>query len=113
MPDTRATAVLDRLMEDDYLHDQLSAGAARLQAAYKRGRALRAQQAVKDQKLYDHVREAAGALTEAARRITGKPKPEPKRRLRRLPVLLIVVAVVALVREMHRVQQRDAGGRDG
>jgi hypothetical protein len=103
--DTRATVVLDRLMDDDYLHEQVSAGAARLQAAYKRARALQAQQAVKDQRLYEHVRGAAAALTEAARRAVGKPQPEPKRRWRRLPVLLIAVGLFALVREMHRVQQ--------
>jgi hypothetical protein len=81
MPDTtRAVAVLDRVMEDHYVQEQLSAGAA-------------------------HVRGAVEALTEAARRAAGKPPPEPKPRWRRLPVLLIMLAVAALVREMHRVQQ--------
>ena len=106
MADTRATAVLDRLMDDDYLQEQLAAGAAGVRAAYKRARAVRTQQAVKDQKLYDHIRGAAASLTEAARRAAGKPKPEPKRRWRRLPVLLVMLAVAALVREMHRAQQQ-------
>jgi hypothetical protein len=108
MPDRSATAVIDRLMEDDYLQEQLSAGAARARAAYKRARAVRAQQAVKDQKLYDHVRGAAESLSEAARRAAGKPKPEPKRRWRRVPVVLVAVGVAALVRQMHRAQQARA-----
>jgi hypothetical protein len=105
MADTRATAVLDRLMDDDYLHEQLAASAARLRSAYKRARAVRGQQAVKDQKLYDHVRGAAAGLTEAVRRAVGKPAPQPKRRWRRLPVLLVAAALLVLVRDMHRAQQ--------
>jgi hypothetical protein len=105
MADTRTTAVLDRIMEDEYLQEQLSAGAASLRAAYRRAREVRTQQAVKDQKLYDNVRGAIDSLTEAARRAAGKPKPEPKRR-RRLPVLLVLFATGALVRQMHRAQQR-------
>jgi|tagenome__1003787_1003787.scaffolds.fasta_scaffold15353828_1 hypothetical protein len=111
MAGTRATAMIDRLMEDDYLQEQLSAGAASARAAYTRARKVRAEQAVKDQKLYDHVRSAAGSITEAARRAAGKPEPEPKRRWRRLPVLLVGLALVALVRAMHR-EQRSAAGRD-
>jgi hypothetical protein len=107
MADTRPIAVLDRVMDDEYLQEQLSAGAARLRAAYTRAREVRTQQAVKDQKLYDNVRGAIDSLTEAARRAAGKPKPEPKRR-RRLPVLVVLVATGALVRTMHRAQQRPA-----
>jgi ferric-dicitrate binding protein FerR (iron transport regulator) len=108
MADTRPIAVLDRLMEDDYLQEQLSAGAGRLQAAYKRARAVRKEQAVKDQRLYEHVRGAVESLSEAARRAAGKPKPQPKRRWRRLGVLLVAVAVGALVWRMHSVQQSAA-----
>jgi hypothetical protein len=108
MADTRAIAVIDRLMEDAYLQEQLSAGAARLRAAYMRARRVRGQQAVKDQKLYDHVRAAVESLSEAARRAAGKPKPEPKRRWRRLPVVVVAIGVAVLVRAMHRRQQSAA-----
>jgi hypothetical protein len=108
MADTRATAVLERLVDDDYLQEQLGAGAARLRAAYRRARAVRAEEAVKDKKLYDHLRGAAGSLTEAGRRALGKPEPKPRRRWRRLPVLLVAVAVLALVRAMHRADQQAA-----
>jgi hypothetical protein len=103
----QATAVLDRLIHDDYLHEQLTRGGDRLLAAYRRGRALRAQDAAQDKKLFEHARASAGSIVAAGRRLAGKPEPEPKRR-RRLPVLVIGVGVLALVRSMHRTQQARA-----
>ena len=110
MSGTRAGTVLERLMQDEHVHQQISSGADRLWAAYRRGRTMRTQQAVQDQKLYDHVRVAAGALTEAARRVAGKPEPEPKRRWRRLPVIVTALGVAAFVRRMDRTQQAAAPG---
>jgi hypothetical protein len=97
--------MIERLLEDDYLHEQISAGSAQVRAAYQRARAMRAQEAAQDKKLYDHVRGAAAALTAAARRALGKPEPEPPKRRRRLPVVLVGVSVLVLVRSMHRTQQ--------
>jgi len=108
MAGTRATAVIERLMQDQELQRQLADGGARLRAAYRRGRAMRGQEAVQDKKLYNHIRSAAGSLAEATRRAAGKPRPEPKRRWRRLPVVVVGVAVFALVRAMHRTQQAAA-----
>lgn len=99
------TAVLERLIEDDYLHDQLTTGGDRLLAAYRRARVMRAEEAVKDRKLFDHLREASGAIAESARRLAGRPEPEPPRR-RKLPILIVGVGVLALVRSMHKAQQQ-------
>jgi hypothetical protein len=106
MADTRATAVLERLIDDDYVQEQLGTGVARLRAAYRRAQAVRAHEAVQDKKLYDHIRHAAAALTEAGRRAVGRPKPQPRRRWRRLPVAAVAVAVTALVWDLHRAQRR-------
>jgi hypothetical protein len=108
----QASRVLDRLIGDDYVQEQIGHGVQRLGAAYRRARMLRSRQAVRDKKLYDHVREAAAALTEAARRVAGKPEPEPEpeRRSRRLPAVLILAGVATLVRVMHRQQQAAASG---
>jgi hypothetical protein len=105
-----ATRVIERLIDDEYVHEQLTAGAERLGAAYRRARTLRREEAVRDQTLSDHLRVAAGSLTEAARRAAGKPPPKPPRRWpRRLGAMLTLGAVTGLVRAMHRVQQaRDA-----
>jgi hypothetical protein len=104
----QATKVFDRFLGDDDAQAELGRGAKRLGAAYRRARTLRGRDAVQDQKLYDHVREAAASLTEAARRIAGKPEPEPKRRGRRLAAILILSGVAVLVRAMHRRQQTAA-----
>jgi hypothetical protein len=101
------TAVLERLIEDDYLHEQLSAGADRLLAAYRRGRSMRAHEAAQDEKLFEHVRASAASVVAAGRRLAGKPEPEPRRR-RTVPVLVIGLAVLALVRSMHRAQRERA-----
>jgi len=103
------TAVFERLLEDDYLHEQISAGSGQLRAAYRRARAMRAHEAAQDKKLYDHVRGAAGALTEAGRRALGKPEPEPPKRWRRVPVVLVGASVLVLVRSMHRAQRAASG----
>lgn len=104
----QATKVFDRFLGDDHAQEELGRGAKRLGAAYRRARTLRGRDAVQDQKLYDQVREAAASLTEAARRIAGKPEPEPKRRGRRLTAILILSGVAVLVRAMHRQQQTAA-----
>src|SRR5215218_7562552 len=89
MASNKPSAVLERLIDDDYLHEQVATGASRLRRAYVRSRRVTKRQAIQDERLYDHVRVAAGALTEATRRAIGKPepKPEPKRRGRRLLLL--------------------------
>jgi hypothetical protein len=107
-----ATRIIERLIDDEYVHEQLTAGAQRLGAAYRRARTLRREEAVRDQTLYDHVRVAAGSLTEAARRVAGKPPPRPPKRWpRRLGTMLTLGAVGGLVRTMHRVQQERAAER--
>jgi hypothetical protein len=103
-----ATRVLERLMEDDYVHEQLGAAMAQISGAYKRVRALPGREAVKDQTLYDRVRGAAGSLQSAARRAFGEPEPPPKRRGRRLAALSILIGVGALARAMDRAQRGQA-----
>jgi hypothetical protein len=104
MASSGTSGVLERLIEDDYLHEQLTAGGDRLLAAYRRARTMRVEEAAKDRKLFEQIRGATAALAESARRIAGRPEPEPPRR-RRLPILIVGVGVFALVRSMHRAQQ--------
>ena len=104
-----ATAVIERLVDDEYLQEQLGAGLTRLRAAYHRAQAMRAAEAVQDKRLYEHVRHAVAAIGEAGRRAVGKPEPEPPRRWRRLPVLVVTLGVAALVWDMHRAQRNRTG----
>src|SRR5689334_13589102 len=106
MARANASTIFERVLDDDLLHEQLSTAGSRLTAAYRRTREMRAQEAAQDKKLYEHVREAVGALTAAVRRALGKPEPEPPRKApRRLAALAVGASLVALVRSMHRAQQ--------
>jgi hypothetical protein len=87
------------------VQEQLSVGAQRLRDAYRRGRALPRQRAVQDEKLYEQLRRAAGALSEAARRVAADPKRQPRRRGHRLLIATVGTGVLVLVRGMHRRQQ--------
>jgi len=111
MAQARPTAVLERLVDDEYVQEQLGAGVARLRAAYRRARVLRAHEAVQDEKLYDHVRRAAAGLYEAGRQAVGKPPPDPKPRWRRLSVLVVALGVAALVWDMHRAHRDRAAAQ--
>jgi len=95
MASDQATAILERLIDDEYVHEQLVAGGARMRDAYRRARRLPGHKAVQDPTLYDHVRGAVAAVTEAARRVAGKPKPKPPPRRGRRLLVLVGLAVSA------------------
>jgi hypothetical protein len=99
-----ATSTFERLLEDDVVHEQLTVAAARLRDAIQRAGKLPPRRAVQDKKLYDQVREAVAAATLAARRLTGRDKPVPKRRGRRLVLAVAAGAVAGAVahRRTHR-----------
>jgi hypothetical protein len=96
MASTDATAIIERLLDDDYVHEQLATAGAGLRDVYRRARRVPPQKAVQDKTLYERVRQTAAALTEAGRRVIGKPKPKPPRR-RRDFLLLVVLAAGAVV----------------
>ena len=88
MANTETTAVIERLLDDDYIHEQLSVAGTGVRDAYRRVRRLPPQKAIQDKTVYDRVRQTATGLSEATRRALGKPKPEPPRRHRGVLVLI-------------------------
>jgi hypothetical protein len=86
-----------RLLEDEYVHDQLSDAAARLRKAYDRAeRKKKGAKAAEDKKVYAHVRGAASSLRGAALALQRKP-PKPKRRGRQVLVVGSLVGGVVLL----------------
>jgi hypothetical protein len=96
MASSRPIAILERVLDDDYVHEQLGKAAAGLRDTYLRARHLPPEVAVQDKTVYDHVRTAATGMTRAVKRVAGKPPPEPPRR-RRGPLLLVMALAGAAV----------------
>jgi hypothetical protein len=93
----KAAPYVRRTLEDKRVHDHLADAAASVRKAYRRASRRGGAEAVEDKKLYDHVRGAAGSLR-AAFGIVRQPEPEPpKRRGRKVVLVLAVVGAAGLV----------------
>jgi hypothetical protein len=90
-----AAPYLQRLVEDEYVQQQLRMAAARLREAY--GRASRKRgKAAEDKKLYDNLRDAVTSTRRAALALQRR-QPEPKRRGRKLLVVAVAGGGVAII----------------
>jgi hypothetical protein len=96
MASTDPSAILQRLLDDEYVHEHLSEAASGVRDIYRRVRQLPPYRVIEDKTVYDRARDSAVALTAAARRVAGKPPPEPPKRSR-LPALLVLLATGAVV----------------
>lgn len=96
MAATDPTAVIRRLLEDDYVHEQLAEASAGVRGAYRRARRLPPDKAVQDKKVYERVRQATTGVVGATRGVLAKPEPKRKRG-RRLLAALVLLATGAVV----------------
>ena len=96
-----------RLIEDEYVQEQLRDAAGGLRAAFDRARRERAR-ATEDKRLYGHVREAATAIRKAAVALQG-PKAKPKRRLRKVAILAFALGGTVLLTLKLQKQQSGTG----
>jgi ferric-dicitrate binding protein FerR (iron transport regulator) len=97
-----------RLLEDEYVQEQLREAVSGLRAAYERARSERAQ-ATEDKRLYGHLRQAATATRKATLALR-RPQPKPKRRVRKIAVLAFAVGGCALL-TIKLQKQRPAVGQ--
>jgi hypothetical protein len=104
---------MERLLQDERVHEHVADAASRLRKAYRRAARQRGYQAVEDKKLYDHVRHAAGSLRAAALAVRRKPEPQPKRRGRKLLLAgaLALGAAVLVKRASGHSEGRDYADR--
>jgi hypothetical protein len=79
---------VNRLFDDDAVRDQLGEALVRGRQAYRRARAKKTAEAVKDPRLMDHITGAVRSFQGAVRALTDKPPPKPKRRPLRTAALL-------------------------
>jgi ferric-dicitrate binding protein FerR (iron transport regulator) len=103
---------LQRLLEDEYVQEQVREAAVGLRHAYGRA-ATRREQAPEDKKLYDHLRQAATSIRDAAKALR-EPEPPPKRRARKVLIIGLAAGGAVLLTRLGRHQQNaDSSSRTG
>jgi hypothetical protein len=95
---------VERLVEDEYVQEQLRTAAERLLSAYRRA-SRQGPRATEDQKVYDKVREAVVSIRRAVGALE-EPPPKPKRRW---PSLLLLAAAAAVAAFAFFARPRGGG----
>lgn len=89
---TRLTPYIQELLDNEYAQENLLDGASKLRAAYERSKKRRVN-AARDRKLRRQLTVAALSLGEGAKALAGGRRKPPKRRGRRLVMLLGIGAL--------------------
>jgi hypothetical protein len=89
---SRLTPYVQELLDNEYAQENLLEGAAKLRAAYERSKKRRVK-AARDRKLLRQLRVAALSIGEGAKALASGRRKPPKRRGRRLVVLLGIGAL--------------------
>jgi hypothetical protein len=111
--ETKAGIYAQRLLDNEYVQDNLAQAVESLRAAYRRASKRRVEP-TRDQKLRRQVRQAALSLTEAASALkAGRQKPK-RRRGRRLIVVLAlgVGGAAALLAANEELRRKVLGGSE-
>jgi hypothetical protein len=91
---SRLTPYIQELLDNEYAQENLLEGAAKLSAAYERSQERRVEVA-RDRKLRRQLRAAALLLGEGAKAVADGRRKPPRRRGRRLVMLLGISALGA------------------
>jgi ferric-dicitrate binding protein FerR (iron transport regulator) len=104
-----AIPYIERLLEDEYVQEQLRNAASGLRLAYKRARSQRAQ-AAEDKRLYGNLRHAATSIRKAVTALQ-RPKPQPKHRIRKIASAALAAGGGALlILTLRRSQSKSESG---
>jgi hypothetical protein len=107
-----ALPYVQRLLEDEYVQEQLRDAASGLRAVYQRARTRRTE-AAEDKRLYGKLRKAATSVRRAATALQ-RPKPKPKRRLPKLTAAAATIGGGALLATTRaRQKQRSTAASSG
>jgi hypothetical protein len=93
---SRFTPFVQELLDNEYAQENLLDGGAKLRAAYERSKKRRVK-AARDRKLRRQLRAAALSLGEGAKALAAGSRKPPKRRGRRLVMLLGIGALGAAI----------------
>ena len=106
-----ALPYIQRVVEDEYVQEQLRSAVSGARAAYLRARKQRGQ-VVEDKGLYRNLRQAATALQKATGALRPPP-PEPKHRGRKLAAVALAMGATVLLTMKLQKQQSQRGGDVG
>jgi predicted RNA-binding Zn ribbon-like protein len=99
-----ASTYIQRLLEDEYVQEQLRNAAVGLRQAYQRTQS-KGGRAAEDKQLYDNLRHAATSVRRAATTLQ-RPKPNPKRTR---PVGKLAIGALAIGGGAYLVTKRGQG----
>jgi ferric-dicitrate binding protein FerR (iron transport regulator) len=97
---------MQRLLEDEYVQEQVREAIAGLRIAYGRA-ARRPAQAPDDKKVYGNLRRAATSIRNATMALR-KTEPPPKRRGRKLLIIVCAAGAAAMLTRLGRGQEQPA-----
>ncbi len=111
---SRLGPYVTRLLEDEYIQDQLGQAITGLRRSSRRAKGRSTSEAIKDRRLRNQFQDAVNSLLQASSALQGKPA---KRKRRLLPALLLAAAgtaaVVARQAKSKRNKPTPEGGQDG
>jgi len=91
---SRVTPYLGRLLEDQYIQEQIGQALTQLRRSSRRAKGRKASEALNDKKLRNQLRAAAASLTSAGRALSAPPPNQhPERRAAVLAVASLVAAL--------------------
>jgi hypothetical protein len=92
---SRITPYIGRLLEDEYVQEQIGQAITGLRQSSRRAKAQSASDALKDRRLRRQLRESIDSLIEARRAVT-QPPPRKRHRVRNGLVLAAGVSAAAI-----------------
>src|ERR1700722_16850605 len=92
---SRITPYVGRLLEDEYIQEQIGQAITGLRQSSRRVKGRNASEALQDRRLRRQLHDAVGSLTAAGRALTEPPPPK-HHRVRNGLVLAVAVSAVAL-----------------
>lgn len=106
---TKAGIYGRRLLDNEYVHDNLAQAVESLRSAYRRASKRRVEP-TRDEKLRRQVRQAALSITEAASALrAGRTKPKPRWGRRVIVVLAVGTGTVVLLTAKRKVADNSDG----
>ncbi len=102
---------VQRVLQDDFVQEQLRTILSGLQSSYKRAREQKGR-SVEDKKLFASLQQVATSTRNVIRAF-ARPEPEPTHRGRKLTVVVVAVAATAaLTVKMQKLETQRKAGAD-